>query len=271
VRQTITTSICSLSWIDAMTGLPEHDNAGPPTRIPGRQITMEGRVLPYRFLNLLEVMLIVDGSRITSATFTPASKIYRNPSFLDIPPQTFKTFQNVKQQHDCVTFEQTVGARTVSPEVIGQVVGTVPPIVEAPPGLGVPISRYTGKLGRAVAHELLGFPPIWTQLSLKVFVDGRSEGQVLSYSLFPSMSFYRLTAVAAASAGGSNIQKVERIAGFYDRCGAPYDARANLDRWKTEGWGALQIKPFGPCKGNPWGYNKGDLTVRPTSLDHRLT
>jgi hypothetical protein len=189
---------------------------------------------------------------------------------LGIPSQAFETKRHIEPRSGCMVFEQTAGARTVSPEVIGQFVGGAVPIVVAPPGVGWQISPITRKIGRAVAHEFSGFPPIWTRLRLTVFPDGRSEGQVLSYSLFPSMSFYVLTVAAAATAGGSATSAMRADRTFYDLSGAPYDARPNLDRWKTEGWGELQAKPSGACRGNPWGYSKNDLTRRPTRTDTRI-
>lgn len=57
-----TDSICSLSWINKRTGLPEHDRDGPPSIIHGHQITREDDALPFRFLNLLEATILVDRS-----------------------------------------------------------------------------------------------------------------------------------------------------------------------------------------------------------------
>ena len=262
MKQTITTSICSLSWIDERAGLPENDKAGPPHRFPGVQVTAEDDTLPFRFLNLLEAMVVVDGRRVLSADFTPSSRIYRNPSFLKISSEPFERLKKVLKLPDCAVFEQTVGARTVSPEVIAETAGSVPFPPLGP--IGIPLQR---RIAREIAHEFLGFPPIWTILRLKVFADGRSESELVCHSLFPSVSFYQLKPAVA----GAVAQPVaHRVVGFYDSTAKAYDAVPNLDRWKVEGWGALAQNPSGACKGNPWGFNKNDLTVRPTALDHKL-
>jgi hypothetical protein len=251
---TFTASVCSLSWIDQRTGLPEHDGDGPPLHIPGAKLTFENDTLPFRFLNLLEATVsIIQSSppRIGSYNWTPASKIYRNPSFLKIPSEPFQTFQSVTPKGDRVLFQQTAGARTVSPEIIGAVAGAAPPIVEGP--MGEPLIPVAAKIGRAVAHDLLGFPPIWTTLHLTMFADGHSEGAVTCYSLFPSMNFYAVP--------GSGIGSKSRLTSLYYLVDS-YDARANLDKWKTAGWGKLPSSPSGSCSGNPWGYEKKDLTIR---------
>jgi hypothetical protein len=84
--KTYTASICTLSWIDGKTKLPENDGDGPTTTISGSAVTREDDALPFRFLNLLEATIAVSGSspiRIVSHSWSPASKIYRNPSCKD--------------------------------------------------------------------------------------------------------------------------------------------------------------------------------------------
>ncbi len=56
-----TESICTLSWIDGKTGLPENDAEGPADRIPGALLTREDDALKFRFVNLLEVKVTVIG------------------------------------------------------------------------------------------------------------------------------------------------------------------------------------------------------------------
>lgn len=242
-----TESICSLSWIDGKTGLPENDDTGPADRIPGALVTREDDSLKYRFVNLLEVKVTIIGStppRILSGGFTPTSKIYRNPSFGQIPSEPFEPKRSVNQLVDRVVFRQTIGARTVSPEVIGQFVGMGA-------GLG-PLMPIAGRVGRALAHGLSGFPPIWTTLQLTMFVDGTSEGKILQHSLFPSMSFYTRPDVYKGQ---------PRISSVYQIVGKSYDAVPELDHWKVHGWGPQHNDP-GPCEGNPWGYHKADLAIR---------
>ncbi len=252
--RTLTDSICSLSWIDKRTGLREQDGAGPPSIIHGYQVTREDDALPFRFLNLLEATILVDESRsprIVSSNWTSASKIYQNPSYGKINSEAFPTKQSILPSPDRVVFRQTVGARTVSPEVIAQTVGAGGGIVT-----GVP---FADKIARKVAHEFFGYPPIWTTLQLTLFADGRSEGAVLCHSLFPSMNFY------ARPRGSAN---APLVTSRYSLVGPPYDALQHLDEWQSRGWGPPQNKS-GPCEGNPWGLKKTDLTVRPVDPGRR--
>lgn len=258
-------SVCALSWINQVTGLPENDKDGPPDTLPGALVTREDDALPFRFLNLLEGRIYVtDGSppSIVSAGFTVDSGIYRNPSYMHIPSEPFRTIRRIYQFHDHVIFEQTQGARTVSPEVIGESAGagagaaggTLVPIVG--PIVGPIIGR---KIGRMSAHKIKGFPPIWTTLQLTLFVDGRSEARLLCHSLFPSNSFY----VRPDGSAGK-----PRISSIYQLQPPAYDAVPALQRWTTDGWG-VQRDVSGPSAGNPWGYSKDDLTIR--DEDSQLT
>lgn len=89
---TYTASICSLSWIHKKSGLPEHDDEGPPNALSGATVTREDDAPPFRFLNLLEATIGVDISgrpRILSSNWTPHSKIYKNPSFGKIASEAF--------------------------------------------------------------------------------------------------------------------------------------------------------------------------------------
>lgn len=250
-----TESICTLSWINGKTGLPENDAEGPADRIPGALLTREDDALKFRFVNLLEVKISVIGSspaRILSGGFTPASKIYKNPSYARTASEPFEPKRSVTQLPDRVVFRQTLGARTVAPEVIGQDVGTV---LGFP--LLIPIAR---KVGRAAAHAIKGFPPIWTTLELTMFADGSSEGKVLQHSLFPSMNFYTRP---------DTFKGQPRISSVYQLVGKSYDAVPELDHWNVHGWGQLHNDP-GPCEGNPWGYSKDDLTIRDVNSGTRI-
>jgi len=250
-----TESICTLNWINKKALKSENDGDGPPDKIPGALVTREDDALPFRFVNLLEAKVLVTESsppRIISAGWTPASRIYKNPSFGKFASEAFDPMRTINNQHDRVVFQQTVGARTVSPEKFGEIVGAL----EGPPIL-IPI---TEKIGRKVAHALMGFPPIWTTIQLTMFADGRSEGKVLRYSLFPSMSFYTHPDESMGQ---------PRISSSYQLVGDSYDAVQELDDWKVHGWGSLQ-NGSGPCKGNPWGYSKDDLTIRPVAAETRI-
>jgi hypothetical protein len=246
-----TESICTLSWINGKTGLPENDGDGPAGILSGALVTREDDALKFRFLNLLEVKVFVVGSsppRITSAGWTAASKIYQNPSFAGIASEAFEPKRAIIQLPDRIVFRQTIGARTVSPEVIGQRAGGVGGVFVSP--ALIPIAA---RIGRAAAHALSGFPPIWTTIQLTMFADGRSEGKVLQHSLFPSMNFYTRPDESRGQA---------RISSGYQLVGKSYDAVPELEHWKVHGWGMLH-NDVGPCEGNPWGYSKNDLTIRP--------
>jgi hypothetical protein len=241
---------------------------------------------PYRFVNFLEATIDFDmsGRQIVGTSFTAASGLYRNPSYLGIHSDPFRIIRACSIAKDFVVFIQTVGCRTVSPEVIGEAVGSV---------VGGWVSPSVGpimgdRVGRKVAHSY-GYPPIWTSVALTIHCDGRSAGKVLSQSLFPSMTFY-------ADAGTfGKIEKVEPTQGrqaatqafkptqrdhtavsqpslqqfavytgsdVYRMAGLAYDARSNLDRWGEDGkgWGGIGMRhPHGPTEGNPWGFDKSDL------------
>jgi hypothetical protein len=250
-QQKVTDSICSLSWINKKTGLPENDGDGPPFVISGHSITREDDALPFRFLNLLEASIFVAGSppRVLSCEFSNASKIYQNPSFGGIKSEAFETKQSVTKFGDRAVFQQIAGARTVSPETIAEGAGSFIGGLISP--AGAPVGQ---KVGRAVAHEYFGFPPIWTILQLTLYADGRSSGSILCHSLFPSMNVY-------VRVGGTF--GLPRITAAYQSMGSGYDAVPHLEEWKAQGWGALPANPSGPCQGNPWGLKKTDLTVRP--------
>lgn len=254
VQTTFVASICTLSWINQKTGLPEHDKDGPPRTFPGNQVTREDDTLPFRFLNFVEAAISVDGAtppKIISSRWTPDSKIYKNPSFLKIKSEAFKPIQSISQRGNCVIFTQTVGARTVSPEVIGQAAGA------AAGGVLLPIVGPI--IGRKVAHQVSGFPPIWTTISLTLYADGRTDAKVVCNSLFPSMNFYTLRGGTAA----------KRESSSYELKGQSYDAVPNLKNWETNGWGKLSQNASGPSPGNPWGFAKSDLAVRPVDSGRR--
>lgn len=253
-----TESICTLSWINGKTGLPENDGDGPPDKIPGALVAREDDALKFRFVNLLEAKVFVIPSsppRITPSGWTAASKIYKNPSFGRIASEPFEAKRVVIPLPDRVVFRQTIGARTVSPEVIGEGLGGVGG------GFVSPIlTPITQRIGRAAAHALSGFPPIWTTIQLTMFADGRSEGKVLQHSLFPSMNFYTRPDESRGQ---------PRISSGYQLVGKSYDAVPELDHWKVHGWGMLHNDP-GPAEGNPWGYSKADLTIRPVVSATRI-
>jgi hypothetical protein len=203
--------------------------------------------------------------------FTSASKIYKNPSYGGVPSEAFKSFQSRYRLSDGsgAIFSQTVGARTVSPEVFGERGGrAAEAIVEmvsiaAGAGVGSSGGAIGDKIGRKVAHYLKGYPPIWTTVKLTLFADGGSKGAVVRHSLFPSMSYYAIQPVGGAY--------VAREHSSFKLAGPTYDVHTPEDaaKWNTDGWGSVPGSQSGPSRGNPWGRSKTDLTGRPVDSEIR--
>lgn len=239
-------SAAAVSWIDPATGLPEVDNV-KPNGLTTTRAFLTGNA-GFRFCNFVEVWANYDtvAKSITSHGFTSASQLYKAPSFLKIPSHVYPPKRDVKVGSEPITFTQIVGARTESPEVIGKMVGgTVGDIII--PGGGV-VGRY---IGEKSARAITGFPPIWSQLRLKIFNDGRFEVELLQHSLFPSLTFYKVL----LDTGGKQTND-------YDRANVTsgaifYDAIPNLEKWKTDGWGLVRGgSGTGPTSGNPWYVQK---------------
>jgi hypothetical protein len=152
--------------------------------------------------------------------YTKDCGIYRSPSFLDIPSYAYpvKIFDPVYIDEG-VQFRQIVGARTQSAEV------------EA--------SKLLGPFGGAIAQKLFPFPPIWSDLKLTIRYDGTYSGDLIAYSLFPSLTFYENSRIPCFVTG--------------DEKKFGYDGMPNYKRWFTEGKGWGTQRGFSPCEGNPWG------------------
>lgn len=242
-----TRSAATVSWIDPATGLPEVDNIRPidPTTTRAFLTGDSG----YRFCNFIDIWADYDtvGRSIIGHGFTAASKLYRAPSFAHIPSHVFPVRQNIEVGREPITFTQIVGARTESPEVIGGAVGGV-----VGGAAGGPIGGEVGhRIGRRAARAIKGFPPIWSELRLQLFNDGRTEIDLLRHSYFPSLTFYKVRL------GASGTQTSD-----YDRANVTsgaqfYDAIQNLEHWKRNGWDPLCGGGApGPTDGNPWGFAK---------------
>jgi hypothetical protein len=262
--ETKTFSAASCSWIDSATGLPEVDVVpiiGPS--LPRAFVTgSQG----FRFCNFAEASVTADfgARRLIAQSFTPASGIYRGPSFAHIPSHAFPIFRDIEFEVDAIRFTQTLGARTVSPEVLGAgggivggaiaggIVGSFIPVVGT--AVGAVVGGIVGGLtGEAVGHTQIGFPPIWSKLQIRIFRDGRMQAELLQHSLFPSLTFFRLTFDAAGNPAD------------YDRVdhpnGSPYynaTKGVELPDWQANGWGAQHKSTSpGPTAGNPWGIPRG--------------
>lgn len=257
----VTFAAAACSWIDAATGLPEVD-----------AVSITGAFMPrtffvgnngYRFCNFMEVWAELDTARrvIVGSGFTPQSGMYRGPSFAQIQSHAFLKQTDTFNEPDAVRLTQVVGARTVSPEVLGTgggiLVGAVAGgvIGSAVPVIGTAVGAIAGGLlgafgGEVVGHQAVGFPPIWSKIQIRIYRDGRTEAQLLQHSLFPSLTFYQQAA--------NPIMPFQRV--NHPNGNTWYNAlkTTQLPDWQNRGWGKLQSMSIpGPCGGNPWGIDKG--------------
>lgn len=267
-------SAATCSWIDPATGLPEVDES--PITQPSKQRSFFVGNNGYRFCNFMEVWIELspNGRSISASGFTAASRMYRGPSYANIPSHAFDASRQTFAEADAVRFTQIVGARTVSPEVIGAAGGGIVGgalggavggglIGSGFFGLGAIPGAIIGGIGGAivgavagdtVAHQVSAFPPIWTKIQIHVFRDGRAQAQLLQHSIFPSLTTY-IQRESASAAPGANYDRVNHPNGqpYYN---ATKDAQ--LPDWKDHGWGALaNTSAAGPTRGNPWGVSKG--------------
>jgi hypothetical protein len=220
---------------------------------------------PFRFANILEATIEFDTtnpSRTVKPSFTAQSGGYGNLSYGDIPSKQFQTIQERPViSEDTVLFTQTVGFRTESPEK--KVQGTLFNWTGDPVGIAA---------GYKIGHQLFGLPPIWTTLALTIYFDGHSEGEMLAYSVFPSVTFY------TQQPHYWKTHQYKKTGTVYDACGyvgtsldweddgrggAGYPevsgkwGRDYYDRWNEKGWGDIaNTNPLGPTDGNPWGVRK---------------
>jgi hypothetical protein len=254
----ITFAAATCSWIDRATGLPEVDVNSIISESLSRSFFV-GNV-GYRFCNFMEVQAQVDvgRQRILSRGFTPSSRMYRAPSFAFLPSHAFSSTQDIFEESDAVRFTQVVGARTVSPEVLGAGGGILAGAVvgagvgSVVPGIGTAVGAVAGGIvvglgGEIGLRQALGFPPIWSKIQIRIYRDGRTEAQLLQHSLFPSLTFYCQANRDFSRVNHPNGQR-------------HYNATKSdeLPAWQSRGWGPLQsTSQPGPISGNPWGLTKG--------------
>jgi hypothetical protein len=246
-------SIAALCWIDQRLydkeDLPEVDHFTKAPDVIDRQALLARR--GYRFLNFLEAYIVVnDKQQIIDQGFTDDSKNYYGPSFRGIMPFAFPEIRSFTAAADgqSVTFVQTVGCKTVSPETIGarEAVKQADGILGIHPGwggpLGVLFETPAAKAGAKVAENFRVFPPIWTQIELTISNDAGFDAKLARHSLFPSCTFYRQKyGVEKLAFNVTNYMQVEN-----------FDARPNIEEWRRKGWGIL-VNDSGPSGGNPWG------------------
>lgn len=268
IRKSFSAATCS--WIDPATGLPEVDKSPPRGERVNRGFLVGN--FGYRYCNFMEVFvdLNTSGDPPVVRGFTADSGIYRGPSFARIPSHAFSIQQDSFREEGATRFTQVVGARTVSPEVIATGAGVLGGAVAGAwaggaagtlvtPLVGTALGALGGAIvgafgGEILAHQVIGFPPIWSKIQIRIYDDGRLEAQVLQHSLFPSLTFYR-----------QQLQGKEPDPVWYERVdysssSAIYDAdkRVELPAWQARGWGDLeQTAAIGACGGNPWGIRKG--------------
>jgi hypothetical protein len=211
-------AIASVSWIDWHSGLPEVDTDPPGAQV-ARSYLMGA--FGFRFVNYLEVWASYDTASETMVGygFSPASGIYRAPTYAGYEAATGGVIRDLQVGHEPIVFYQMLGALMDSPDKTGTV------------------------------H----LPPMWTELELRLYNDGRIEGRVLRHSLFPSVSFY-VSKNDAPGAPISHLYRVPQQSATHPVTLVPcYNGLPNLQRWRDEGWGPMLGRGPGPTPGNPWG------------------
>jgi hypothetical protein len=213
--------------------LPEVDGNAPGAFVQRGFLT---GAAGFRFTNFMEIWANYDTDTraIVGHGFTPDSGLYRSPSYRGIPSQVGTPMQSVKVGVEPITFIQTTGARTQSPERIGGLFG--------------------GPIGNIVASAVKSFPPIWTEIQIQLFGDGHIAASVRRWSLFPSMTFY-----TRSIALDSTVESVAYTRTASRPGNVTYDGMPNYDNWYANGWGDLGPGP-GPIAGNPWGLDKSVLS-----------
>ncbi len=231
-------SAATVSWIDPRTGLPEVDQTPPGASVSREFLTGSSG---FRFVNFMEIWanFDVDRNTIVGHGMTQASGIYTSPSFAGIPSRRFQPIQLVRVGQEPITFRQTVGARTESPERIG--------------------GSIFGPGGNILASAVKAFPPIWTEIEIQLFNDGNTVASVLRHSLFPSATFYTRPVYASLEPQESGPYTRTPIGSATN-----YDGMPNYDRWYANGWGSPGSGSSGPVTGNPWNMERSVLS----GIDH---
>jgi hypothetical protein len=273
----------TFSWINPKTGLPEVDKGGEPGETIHVDEIMLG--LKYRFANFVEVVVESDERHgIVRAAFSDRAGMYRGPSFLRLDSAPVGQIgRSVVFNRQSATFRQLVGCRTESPEKIGSAVGAAVGTGVAVGGVVVgakvgalagvwagPAGMFVGAValgtvgyltGREVAEFATAFPPIWTELELKVQLDGTVVASLVSHSLFPSNTLYITEGARAGTSAPIRYRQV----------GKSYDGDATrLKQWKNTGWGSSGSPRTGPTAGNPWGMKDPGPEICRSALEREL-
>ncbi|MEM0995942.1 MAG: hypothetical protein AAGN35_02635 [Bacteroidota bacterium] len=252
---------CSVSWIHPNSPAGRMPVVGVPDKQPPNKIN-ESYInqADFRFSNHVGATVTTsDGKTIDNVDHHPV-QITRGISQFGLQSQQYptdrKTSRSVEGGVEFVEVKQLVGARTVSHEVVGEYAGkgigagvgawagakggaAIGTMIA--PGIGTAIGGAIGAIGGSLFGSWLGgatgekaasaaisFPPIWTEVGLRVYADGRINRRMIRHSLFPSVHFYG----ASNYAGGLNYLALD----------------AEQTSWQNGGWGG----------GNPWGANRYD-------------
>jgi hypothetical protein len=267
-NQIFTHSVASVSWIDhsvklevfgvaiPFTSLPVNDGVGPPNIISRQFISSQQG---FRFANLLEATVVASTSgTIQNYGFTPYSKIYADRSFRGEASTHYRRLQSKRIDGSVAVFTQIVGARTHSVDQTGRDVGRGVGSVLAGGGLVKKLSVLGGKiggdLGEKVAHHIFPFPPIWSELELRIDSSGSATAKLVRFSLFPSLTDYTemlVPRVKTARAVGLKATPLSAGAHCYNA------GQAALDKWNDKGWDT-NSGLLGPVQGNPWHVGRDD-------------
>lgn len=244
----------SISWIDpgAPAGQGKLAVADPPPADNTTEAFITGSS-GFRFSNYVHGFVETkDNAHVANSGYFPDSDIHTGPSFAGLSSYVYPRKQSSNPVADGgiegVEFDQTVGARTVSPAKIAAGVGTGVGVL-AGIWAGVKIGGITGGIfgegigaipgaiiggiiggvagffaGSTAGNVIFNFPPIWTRLKLRLMADGRKTCNEVEHSIFPSSTYY------------CNLSAIDHYSAL-----APEQAK-----WGDAGWGA----------GNPWGAEK---------------
>lgn len=271
---TIRGAAATLSWIDpkapaagVLNSIFGVNDPQPPNTITEavvtRQVTQAG--ISFRFSNYIKAWITTsDEKTISDAQWDiPPSGIYRFPSALGFQSYEMTIIRegpiiqnNTRGHIEYAVFIQTVGARTVTQEIVGGSLGSA---VGA--GIGVvagyeaalqtglllgapfgPVGLIAGGVlglgagavlgwaaGKNLANKIVSFPVIWTKLELTLHANGLGGCLLQSNSTFPSITTY------------CDVQ----YDGVLKQSWQEYSALDNEQaEWEKNGWGA----------GNPWGF-----------------
>ena len=237
----------TVSWISPSSPAGKHvPDPQPPSKISKEYLSAANG---FRFSNHLALTITSQDRKKINSYSQDSLEISRGPSMFGLDSQVYpvkKTPQKgSKGGVEYVEMQQIVGARTVSHEVAGERVGNAAGVLGGA-YLGAKIGAFGGPWG-SLAGGIVGgvvgyfaggyagekagatamnFPPIWSDISLRIYADGTVVRNLNRHSLFPCVNFYGL----ANYEGGLN-----------------YYALAKAQTaWENGGWGA----------GNPWGVNR---------------